>query len=98
MVAGRRERDRLVVLHWVLSCRAFSRLIEHHMRRAVLELAGPLPVHLAYQRTARNGPMQFFLKDLGLATEASGMPVLAPHLGSALVEELPHQIVWATDG
>jgi FkbH-like protein len=91
VVAGRLEDDRLLVLHWALSCRAFSRYIEHHMLQRLVESAGERPLHFAYEGTTRNGPLQQFLKGLGLPLDDGEVLVLAPARASALLErQLPH--------
>jgi FkbH-like protein len=96
VVAGRLEGDRLSVLHWVLSCRAFSRNLEHHMLQLVVEIAAGRPIHFAYEHTAKNGPLQQFLTALGLPLDQP--PILAPARASELlVDQLPHAF-RATDG
>jgi len=68
VVAGRVSGRQLKVDHWVMSCRAFSRRIEHacllHLFRK-LELER---IHFDFVATARNGPLQSFFEDcLGFA-------------------------------
>lgn len=51
---------------WVLSCRAFSRRVEHAMLQAVFELLDTDQVSLAYRKTSRNAPVGSFLSSIGL--------------------------------
>lgn len=46
---------------WVMSCRAFSRRIEHQTVRTLLDVFGVQSVALRYAPTQRNGPLQEFL-------------------------------------
>jgi FkbH-like protein len=49
---------------WVMSCRAFSRRIEHQCIRYLFDELGAVRISFEYLPTARNGPMQDFLKSL----------------------------------
>jgi FkbH-like protein len=60
--------SRLRVNHWVLSCRAFSRRIEHHMLDSLLRLSGAEEIEFAFAPTDRNQPLQEFMGQIG-ATE-----------------------------
>jgi FkbH-like protein len=72
VIAGSRQDRRLQVDHWVMSCRAFSRRIEHGsllylFRRFELEAAD-----FDFVATPRNGPLQeFFLGLTGKAPSGS---------------------------
>jgi FkbH-like protein len=108
VVAGQCEPDRVVVRHWVLSCRAFARRIEHRMLHAVIELAQGRPVELAFRKTARNAPLRLFLNELGIATEGDRPSRLVPETAYPLVrpereperepEPPPEQEPPASDG
>lgn len=98
VAAGRLEADRLVVDHWVLSCRAFSRRIEHHMLHAIIDLATDRPVHLAYQPTARSKPLQLFLEELGIRPDQAGLVVLPGAVATALSGNLPHEVAGVARG
>ncbi len=61
----------LLVDTWVMSCRAFSRRIEHQTLRLLFETAGVDEIEFAFQPTAKNGPTQeFFASLLGEAPKA----------------------------
>jgi FkbH-like protein len=49
---------------WVMSCRAFSRRIEHHCLRYLFDAFGVDQVALEYQPTDRNEPLRMFLSAL----------------------------------
>jgi len=68
-LAGRRDRTTLKVGTWVMSCRAFSRRIEHATFQLLLEEFGPQEIEFDLIPTDRNGPLQEYLASL------------APHAG-----------------
>jgi FkbH-like protein len=49
---------------WVMSCRAFSRRIEHQCLRYLFEECGADEINFDFQPTSRNGPLRDFLSDL----------------------------------
>lgn len=49
---------------WVMSCRAFSRRIEHQCLRYLFEYLGADRISLDFSLTPRNGPMRDFLQSL----------------------------------
>jgi FkbH-like protein len=68
VMAGRRDGGRLSVDHWVMSCRAFSRRIEHGCLLRVFEKFGATEAAFDFVATPRNGPLQeFFTGLLGTA-------------------------------
>jgi FkbH-like protein len=68
VLAGRREGNRLSVDHWVMSCRAFSRRIEHGCLLHLFQKFGAEEVSFDFSATPRNGPLQdFFMAILGAA-------------------------------
>jgi FkbH-like protein len=67
-LAGRRSKTVFHVDTWVLSCRAFSRRIEHCCLKELFETPGLEEIVLDYTTTDRNGPMREFLAAI------SGMP------------------------
>ncbi len=63
VVAGCVRGETLHVSTWVLSCRAFSRRIEHQIMRILLEQWPRL--EFEFERTDRNGPIADFLAGIG---------------------------------
>ena len=64
VLVGRRDRRKLCVNTWVMSCRAFSRRIEHHCLKFLFERFSADEIFFDYQPTARNGPLQDFFEQL----------------------------------
>lgn len=64
VLTGRVNGSTLAIDHWVMSCRAFSRRIEHGCLLRVCEKFGAEQVTLDYVKTERNQPVQDFLGGL----------------------------------
>ncbi|MCL5746054.1 MAG: HAD-IIIC family phosphatase, partial [Acidobacteria bacterium] len=84
---------------WVMSCRAFSRRIEHHMLDSLLARHEAGEVVVAFRRTERNGPARDFLSRFGELTEEGSFRISREGFQSAC-GLLPHevQIVGQRDG
>jgi FkbH-like protein len=66
VVKAQPHSDGLSVDTWVMSCRAFSRRIEHQTLRMLFEMAGDADIEFIFEPTARNSPLQdFFAEFLG---------------------------------
>jgi FkbH-like protein len=61
---GNCDGKRVFVNAWVLSCRAFSRRIEHQCLTYLFETLGAEEIIFQYEATTRNGPLQDFLREL----------------------------------
>ncbi|MBK7396770.1 MAG: HAD-IIIC family phosphatase [Myxococcales bacterium] len=67
------RRDDALVDTWVMSCRAFSRHVEHHTLRALFDHLGVDRIRFGLVATERNGPLREFLGPLledGVLTRA----------------------------
>jgi FkbH-like protein len=73
--AGYREGSRVSLSHWVMSCRAFGRRIEHAMLRYIFQKYDVDEVCLQYSPTARNAPFFEFAKESGMVEEEGVMRV-----------------------
>lgn len=62
VLAGREQDSGFEVEIWVMSCRAFSRRIEHQCLKLLLNRWDL--VRFRYERTERNGPMRDFLAEM----------------------------------
>ncbi|MEZ4456885.1 MAG: HAD-IIIC family phosphatase [Gemmatimonadales bacterium] len=62
VIAGLRADDRLIIKHWVMSCRAFSRRIEHRCLTLLAERFGVHTISVDYHETPRNGPFRTFIE------------------------------------
>lgn len=70
VLTGQRDSLCLQVDSWVMSCRAFSRRIEHQCLQRLFRRYQVNQILLSYQKTPRNGPLGEFLTTL--AGEAPG--------------------------
>jgi FkbH-like protein len=64
VLTGRPHGKQFYLDNWVMSCRAFSRCIEHHSLAYVFEHFGSDEILLDFKATAKNGPIQSFLGNL----------------------------------
>ena len=70
VLMGRADGRKLMVDIWVMSCRAFSRRVEHHCLKYLFEKFSADEIVFDYQATVRNGPLQeFFAQLLGVPPE-----------------------------
>lgn len=58
------QGEAAVVDTWVMSCRAFSRRIEHQTLKMLFDTAGVNEIEFAFEATAKNGPTQEFFASL----------------------------------
>lgn len=63
-VLGKSKGKMVQIDHWVMSCRAFSRRIEHQTLRQIFDRFQAKEIRFDYQPTARNVPLQEFFVDL----------------------------------
>jgi FkbH-like protein len=72
VLTGRAEGGNLAIDHWVMSCRAFSRRIEHGCLLRVFQKFGAERGTFDFSKTSRNQPIQNFLIELvGSATSSA---------------------------
>jgi FkbH-like protein len=64
VIFGRMSGRVAQVSGWVMSCRAFSRRIEHQCLKYMFETLGADEIALDYRLTPRNGPLQEFFTEL----------------------------------
>jgi FkbH-like protein len=80
------------ILHWAMSCRAFSRFIEEHTLDSLFRQTNADEIKFAFLPTARNGPLQAYFKHLG-AWEVNGGSVRLSHKQFASnCRLLPHEL------
>lgn len=101
VVAGRRTGKSLTISHWVMSCRAFSRAIEHRVLSELLERFGAEEINLDYEPTNKNGPIQEFLRGYiaadqelapGLRLSREKIKVAGPHTYHQVKERVHHDV------
>lgn len=71
VLAGKVEGSDLTIEHWVMSCRAFSRRIEHGCLIGVFQKFGVNQAIFGFLETARNRPIREFLDELIAGRTAS---------------------------
>ncbi len=92
VIAGRLRDDRVEVTNWVLSCRAFSRRIEHHILHYLSGLRGAERISLEFQPTERNGYLREFFASMGLDCGRAGNLELTKRLPAAVESYLSHEV------
>jgi len=73
VLMGTKKEESLHVRSWVMSCRAFSRRIEHACMSELFEHFGSARIDLDFKATAKNGPTSEFLSQF--SENASNGPV-----------------------
>ena len=97
IVAGRAAGGTVVVDAWVMSCRSFSRRVEHQCLRYLFRHFGADEIRLDYAKTERNGPLQEFFAGLfGTSLPGAGL-VLTRAAFEAACPVLSHDIREAFD-
>jgi FkbH-like protein len=91
VILGRRHGNDMSLDHWVMSCRAFSRRIEHQCLTYLFESMGAQQIAFAYEATLRNGPLQGFLAEFLTAAPQPGVH-LTKELFSQRVPPLFHRV------
>jgi FkbH-like protein len=61
VILGKKEGKTVTLTHWVMSCRAFSRSIEHQCLKYLFESLEADEIRFEFQPTPRNGPIRDFL-------------------------------------
>jgi FkbH-like protein len=97
VVMGKREGPKLRVASWVMSCRAFSRRIEHQCLKYLFEKMGVEEIVFDYAGTPRNGPIQNFFSGL-LASAPPENPSLPKAAFSVKAPPLFHRVDEAVIG
>ncbi|HVS37558.1 MAG TPA: HAD-IIIC family phosphatase [Gemmataceae bacterium] len=91
VIAGRRDGAVLLVDTWVMSCRAFSRRIEHQCVRLLFDRFPVEEIAFDYRPTDRNGPCQDFFAAL-LGGAPSDVPRLTRDLFASECPPLFHRV------
>ena len=89
-IMGKTCGRRLCVNGWVMSCRAFSRRIEHQCLKYLFEVFGVDEISFDYVATPRNGPLQEFLAEF--LAPVPGV-TLSKQEFAAKVRPLFHQVI-----
>jgi FkbH-like protein len=73
VISGQLKGRILVIDTWVMSCRAFSRRIEHQCLRTLFDKYDAAEMQFDFQVTPRNGPLQEFFVELTGGPPESGL-------------------------
>jgi FkbH-like protein len=92
VVSGLLTEKTLRISHWVMSCRAFSRMLEHHTIDALLRISGAESLELDYQATERNGPVREFLNATGILPDGGGVYRMAKTAFRQSAPPMPHVV------
>ncbi len=92
VVRGVREGNRLRIGAWVMSCRAFSRRIEHQTLAQLFDRYGVESIAFDFASTPKNKPVADFLRDLLDDEPANGI-VLTREKFTEKLPKLYHQLV-----
>jgi len=92
VVMGKIADHKVHVSTWVMSCRAFSRRIEHHCLKYLFEKLDAEEIVFEYKLTPRNGPIQDFFAEL-LEGRYGPTPSVRKAYFSAKAPALFHHIV-----
>lgn len=91
LVLGENGEGRLLVHTWVMSCRAFSRQIEHRVLKELFSRFAPSHIEFRYTETPRNGPLRNFLGSFVPRPFAEPLAISARRFGE-ICPSLPHEV------
>lgn len=97
VLAGRKEGHALHVNVWVMSCRAFSRAIEHRCIEELFERHGIEEIVFDFGATPKNGPIQEFLTEI-LGDSPAAQCRLSRNLFRERRVETFHKVLELTNG
>jgi FkbH-like protein len=92
VLTGRLTGETLLVENWVMSCRAFSRRIEHHTLDRLLAHFGVQEASFAYRPTERNSPLRQFFVEFVQIDDREGDLRLTRERFAAACLLLPHEV------
>ena len=92
VLLGTQNGATVKVSHWVMSCRAFSRRIEHHTLDGLFQNSNAEEVEFAFKATERNQPLQQFFESLGISADQEGRYRISRTCFLERSGVLPHQL------
>jgi len=96
VVLGTKDQSTVRVSHWVMSCRAFSRRLEHHTLDGLFRATRAEAIEFSFEATEKNKPLQEFFHTAGICPGAHGRYRLSRDSFSTRSVGLPHQVVDLT--
>jgi FkbH-like protein len=97
VLAGRKTKTKILIDTWVMSCRAFSRHIEHRCIEELFERFDVEEIEFDFQPTPRNGPIGEFLAAM-LGETPSGRCFLSRDQFSNHAIKTFHRVLEAAHG
>jgi FkbH-like protein len=97
VLVGSRAGEKVTVSHWVMSCRAFSRRIEHHMLHQLFRRTEAAEIEFAFAPTAKNQPLREFFRGLGISTESGAVCSISRADFLDRCGALPHEVSNLTE-
>jgi FkbH-like protein len=92
VLLGSRQGAKVKVSHWVMSCRAFSRRLEHHTLDGLFQHSQANEIEFAFEPTPRNQPLQEFFQALGISADNGGVASISRSRFLGQCGVLPHQV------
>jgi FkbH-like protein len=96
VVLGTKDQSTVKVSHWVMSCRAFSRRLEHHTLEGLFRATKAEGIEFSFEATDKNRPLQEFFRTAGICPDVQGRYRLSRDGFSTPGGALPHQVVDLT--
>ena len=93
VLLGIKKHQTLHISHWVMSCRAFSRKIEHHTLEAIFTRMGVGVIELDFIPTEKNNPLVELLTEIGVVSSANGLYELSRSTFLSRCGILPHNLL-----
>jgi len=98
ILAGHADGHTVTVDAWVMSCRAFSRRVEHQCLRHLFRRFGAAELRFDYAKTERNGPLQeLFAALLGTSLPGASLVLTRAEFDTAC-PVLSHETREVSDG
>lgn len=97
VLQGNRRGTTLHVNTWVMSCRAFSRRLEHQCLRTLFDRFSLSEIVFDFAPTAKNGPTQEFLENM-TGEKPAGQVALPRTAFEARCPALYHRVILEKDG
>lgn len=97
VLLGTNEGGKLRISHWVMSCRAFSRKIEHHTLEALFGHLDTDRIEFDLLPTAKNQPLLESLSGIGLTGSPNSTHELSRTVFLSRCGPLPHRQLKVTE-
>ena len=94
----KRDDSALSVHAWVLSCRAFSRRIEHQILSTLFQRFGVADIYLRYKSTERNAPLGAFLESFVVGAPLASPVRISRAVFDSVTPKLTHRVTTNDTG